>query len=65
MTAIFIGKNRMGFENGHIYHIRSEIKMYCKEGRVIPCMHIYDENSEAWCPYQTLEEIMNDWDIKL
>lgn len=64
MVGKFIGKDSMGFKNGHMYHIRSEIKVACKNDEFIPCICIYDENSNAWCIYQDLEAVMNNWKIE-
>ena len=67
MKAKFIGKDSMGFKNGVVYNIRSDLKMVRKGGNTfgenIPCICIYDINSNAWCPYQSLESVMKNWDF--
>ena len=69
MRGKFIGKSSMGFRNGVTYNIRSDIKMIGKGGNVsgndIMCICIYDMNSKAWCPYQSLESVMKNWVIPI
>ena len=69
MKGKFIGKSSMGFRNGVTYNIRSDIKMIGKGGNVsgndIMCICIYDMNSKAWCPYQSLESVMKNWEISI
>ena len=69
MRGKFIGKSSMGFRNGVTYNIRSDIKMIGKDGNVsgndIMCICIYDMNSKAWCPYQSLESVMKNWEISI
>ncbi len=70
MKAKFVGKSSMGFVTGKIYNIRSKIQMVRSGGLIfgenIMCICIYDNNSNAWCPYESLEAVMNNWvfDIK-
>lgn len=69
MRGKFIGKSSMGFRNGVTYNIRSDIKMIRKganiSGNDIMCICIYDMNSKAWCPYQSLESVMKNWEISI
>ena len=69
MKGKFIGKSSMGFRNGVTYNIQSDIKMIGKDGNVsgndIMCICIYDMNSKAWCPYQSLESVMKNWEISI
>ena len=69
MKGKFIGKSSMGFQNGITYNIRSDIKVIRKSGSVfgndIMCICIYDMNSKAWCPYQSLESVMKNWVIPI
>ena len=69
MKGKFIGKSSMGFRNGITYNIRSDIKMIKKGGSVLGndmmCICIYDMNSKAWCPYQSLESVMKNWEISI
>ena len=65
MKGKFIGKSSMGFINGDTYDIQSKIQMvrkgsypFCKD---MACICIYDKNSKAWCPYQSLEGVMRNW----
>lgn len=69
MKGKFIGKSSMGFQNGCVYNIRSDIKMIRKGGSIfgenIISICIYDMNSKAWCPYQSLEAVLKNWEISL
>lgn len=68
MIGKFIGNNTMGFKHGHTYNIKSKIQIirkvsypFCKD---MMCICIYDVNSKAWCPYQSLEALFKNWEIK-
>ena len=69
MKGKFIRKSSMGFQNGITYNIRSDIKMIRKGesvfGNDMMCICIYDMNSKAWCPYQSLESLMGNWEISI
>ena len=54
MKARFIGKSSCGFIHGHSYCIYSRIR----DDRLI---WIYDKNSKAQCPYQSLESFFANW----
>ena len=57
----------MGFVNGHTYDIKSKIQNVIKGSypfyEDITCICIYDKNSKAWCPYQSLEIVMKNWEF--
>lgn len=59
MKAKFIGKTSMGFVTCKMYNIESKIQIVNN----IPCICIYDKNSNTWCPYQSLEAVMKNWII--
>ena len=65
MKGKFIGKTSMGFVTGKTYDIKTKIQIIHKGGIIfgedIECICIYDKHSNAWCPYQTLESVMNNW----
>ena len=65
MRGKFIGESSMGFYNGFIYNIRSDIRKINVSGNNIMCICIYDTNSHAWCPYQSLESVMKNWKISI
>lgn len=65
MRGKFIGESSMGFYNGFIYNIRSDIRKINISGNNIMCICIYDTNSHAWCPYQSLEALLKNWDVSL
>lgn len=66
MICRFIGKTSMGFVTGRIYTIRSDIKDIYVGGKIfgesISCICVYDMNSSAWCPYQSLESVLKNWE---
>nr|DAY00807.1 MAG TPA: hypothetical protein [Caudoviricetes sp.] len=57
MIGKFIGRTSRGFIKGSKYDIRSEIH----NNGSMPYINIYDKNSNAWCPYQSLESVMKNW----
>ena len=65
VRAEFIGKTSMGFITGHIYTIETACKMVkrCKTSRAdpVPCLCVYDKNSKAWCPYSSMEKVLENW----
>ena len=65
MKGKFIGRSTMGFVTGKTYDIKSKIQMIRKGGLIfgenMMCICIYDKYSDAWCPYQSLEAVMNNW----
>lgn len=67
MIGKFIGRTSMGFQNGNMYAIRTDIKMIRKVGSAfwenMNCICVYDNNSTAWCPYQSLEALLKNWEI--
>lgn len=63
MRGIFIGKDSMGFKHGSVYDIRSNIKSLRTRGKDFLCICIYDLNSKAWCPYQSLEKVLENWEL--
>lgn len=59
MRGKFIGNDSMGFKHGTTYSLRSDIKKMAGIG--VPCICLYDINSQAWCPYQNLETLLENW----
>lgn len=52
----------MGFITGNVYDIKSQIQMVRKgDAENIMCICIYDKNSKAWCPYESLESVTKNW----
>lgn len=64
MIGKYIGNNSMGFKHGKVYTIKSKIELIIKRNKMLPCICIYDVNSKAWCPYQSLEALFRNWEIK-
>ena len=69
MKGKFKGKSTMGFSNGVTYSIHSDIQKirkgtypFCED---MICIYIYDLNSNAWCPYQSLEAVLKNWEFSL
>lgn len=65
MKGKFIGKTSMGFVTGKMYDVESRIQIVRRGGVVfgenVACICIYDKYSDAWCPYQTLEAVIDNW----
>jgi|GEM_PF-6313873 hypothetical protein len=55
MKAKFIGISSMGFKTGIIYHVK--IRTYNS------MIYIYDIDSDAWCPYQSMNAVMRNWEF--
>ena len=53
MKARFVGKSSCGFMHGHSYCIYSRI-----DGQLI---WIYDKNSRAQCPYESIDSFFANW----
>ena len=62
IKAKFIGskdkKDSYGFIYGKVYDIRSKVQSI---GKSDPYICIYDNNSRNWCPYDSVESILNNW----
>lgn len=71
IKATFIGKNEMGFIHGKTYEIRTECHNIRKHvgGSIFGhtesmcCICVYDLHSSAWCPYSSLETMLDNWFI--
>ena len=55
MKARFIGQTSCGFIHGQTYSIYSRVK------NDIIC--IYDRESDACCPYKSLEAFLTNWAV--
>ena len=56
MIAQFIGVDSMGFVNGKIYNLYSDIHVFGDK----LCIFLHDKNSRAWCPYSNIDTILNN-----
>lgn len=65
MTGKFTGKTSMGFITGEIYDLRSEINTILRNSIPVNCICLYDKNSKAWCPYASLETVLQNWDFNI
>lgn len=69
LVGKFIGKPTMGFKTGEIYAVESKIQKI-KKGKfpffeIMDCICIYDMNDKSiWCPYQSLEAVLRNWDFE-
>lgn len=66
MIGKFIGKDSMGFKHGCVYNLKTDIKNVRKGSifsKNIPCICLYDVNSKAWCPYESLNAVLNNWTL--
>ena len=62
----FIADNTMGFEKDKTYELSARIKMISKSSlpyfpKDAPCICVYDENSDAWNYYPTVEQFLAQW----
>ena len=66
MIGKFIGNSSMGFKSGYVYNIKTEIKNVRKGGlfgKSVPCICVYDVDSMAWCPYESLGAVLKNWEF--
>jgi len=63
MKAVFVGQTSMGFHQGQTYSLKSELKVRRSESGLVAVIHLYDENSEAWCQYSSLDAVLRNWKI--
>lgn len=59
----FVGNDSMGFQHERVYCLKSKIDNICVNGRNTPCICLYDTKSNAWCPYESLESLLENWAI--
>lgn len=63
MIGKFIGETSMGFTTGKTYLLKSKTQTIYKNGFPMVCICLYDEKSSAWCPYSSLETILENWEF--
>lgn len=69
MRARFIGKDSMGFKHGKVYNIYTKMNMVQRrmpvtgEIEYVNCVCLYDKDSSAWCPYESVESMCKNWEI--
>ena len=69
MKARFTGKDSMGFKHGKVYDIYTKVNMIQRrmpvtgEIEYLDCNCLYDKESPAWCPYETTEAMLRNWEI--
>lgn len=61
IKGTFIGTTSMGFVTGRKYLLKSEVKKIPGTGYNIS---LYDTNSNAWCPYSSLETVLENWKLE-
>lgn len=62
MRAIFIGEDgSRGFKHGKTYELNSDIRPIHVSRGEKTCICLFDRNSKAWCPYSSLEKILENW----
>ena len=64
LVGIFKGKSSQGFVSGKEYFLRSRVGECTIHGKPMCCIVLSDVNSRACCPYQSLESLLENWDIK-
>lgn len=69
MKARFTGKDYMGFKHGKVYNVYTKMNMIQRrmpvtgESEYLNCICLYDKESPAWCPYETTEAMLRNWEI--
>ena len=58
MRAKFIGKDGCGFKYGQTYDLETSIRQVYGL-----CICLKDKNSMNWCPYSSLEALLENWII--
>ena len=61
MKFVFIGKTSMGFVSGKEYHLKIKMKPMRLNGKKAEKLVIYDLHSKAWCPYDSVESFLMNW----
>lgn len=65
MKAKFIGENgSMGFKKGKIYDLNCDIKpgtWHNNKRRAF--IYLYSKCDKSWCPYESLEAVLANWEI--
>lgn len=64
MDAKYVGDNgSMGFRTGVTYNIRTKSTIIKRNKVPVSCICVYDTKSNKWCPYESLEVVMKNWEI--
>lgn len=64
MEAKYVGENgSMGFRTGVTYNISTENKIIKRNRVPVSCICVFDVKSGKWCPYESLEAVMRNWEI--
>lgn len=61
LVGTFIGTTSMGFVKGRTYKLKSKIETIFSHGVPRKCICLYDTNTKAWCPYSSLENVLENW----
>jgi len=63
MLGKFIGTTSMGFVTGQMYQVKCVKRLYHdrREGKQKMGLFLFDLNSEAWCPYESMDAILRNW----
>lgn len=69
MVGRFVGETSMGFIHGKVYELKSSIEpIGFKDGFKMDmktCIVLRDKYSKAWCPYNSLEAVLRNWEFNL
>ena len=64
MDAKYVGENgSMGFRTGVTYNIKTESKIIKRNRQPVSSICVFDTKSGNWCPYESLEAVMRNWEI--
>lgn len=69
MVGRFVGETSMGFIHGKLYELKSSIEPIAFKDDfktdMKTCIVLRDKHSKAWCPYNSLEAILRNWEFNL
>lgn len=69
MKARFTGRDSMGFKHGKTYNVQTKMNILQRgnpltgEIDYVNCICLYDKESPAWCPYESVEAMLRNWEL--
>lgn len=60
----FIGQTSCGFVHNHQYFLKSRVGTCVIGGKNVCCIVLTDVNSRACCPYDSIESLLQNWEIE-
>lgn len=69
MKARFVGRDSMRFKHGKTYNVQTKMNILQRRNPLtgeidyVNCICLYDKESPAWCPYESVEAMCKNWEI--